>query len=117
MNISTFSALTGLSSHTLRYYEKIGLLSNISRDASGHRRYSSKDVEWVRFINRLKDTGMPLAEIRHYAELREAGDATFDNRCHLLERHRDALKLRLQREQEHLQALDAKIAYYQSHKP
>ena len=60
---------------------------------------------------------MPLAEIRHYADLRAAGDATFETRCTLLQQHRDALKLRLQREQEHLQALDAKIAYYQSHKP
>ncbi|WP_428034816.1 MerR family transcriptional regulator [Amphritea sp.] len=117
MNISTFSALTQLSSHTLRYYEKIGLLSNISRNASGHRSYSAKDVEWVRFINRLRDTGMPLAKIRHYADLRAVGDTTFDTRCTLLEQHRDALRLRLEKELEHLQALDAKIEYYQSHKP
>lgn len=76
MNISTFAERTGLTPHTLRYYEKLGLLSGISRDASGHRAYRSADIEWVKFICRLKATGMPLEQISQYAHLRACGDST-----------------------------------------
>ena len=60
MNMSEFSGVVGLSSYTLRYYEKIGLLRHVKRSRSGHRVYSDRDVDWVNFIKRLKDTGMPL---------------------------------------------------------
>ena len=114
MNIAAFSSLTSLSPHTLRYYEKLGLLANISRNSSGHRAYSQADVEWVTFINRLKETGMPLEQIREYAHLRAEGESTLAQRRALLETHRCALKSRLDRELEHLRMLDAKIAYYNS---
>lgn len=117
MNISKFSELTQLTPHTLRYYEKIGLLSNISRNSSGHRSYTIVDVEWAKFINRLKATGMPLEQIIEYANLRAAGDETFEQRRLLLQKHRDVLKQRIESELEHLQALDVKIDYYDSNKP
>lgn len=116
MNISKFSELTALTVHTLRYYEKLGLLTNIARDRSGHRSYTQADVEWVKFINRLKATGMPLARILEYAHLRAEGNITFAQRRQLLEKHRDALKTRIECELDHLRALDAKIDYYNSHK-
>ncbi|SEB18278.1 MerR family transcriptional regulator [Marinobacterium iners] len=116
MNISRFSDLTQLSPHTLRYYEKIGLLSNISRNSSGHRIYTTADVEWAKFINRLKATGMPLEQILEYSNLRALGEETFEQRRLLLQKHRDALKHRIESELEHLQALDAKIHYYDENK-
>lgn len=70
MNISEFSKLKSLTPHTLRYYEKLGLICDVSRTISGHRSYSQADVEWVIFINRLKETGMPLEQILEYAQLR-----------------------------------------------
>ena len=117
MNISKFSQLTGLSPHTLRYYEKLGLLIHISRSVSGHRSYSVTDAEWVRFISRLKVTGMPLKQILEYAQLRKAGASTFQQRRLLLEKHRQALQARIDNDREHLQALDEKIAYYETNKP
>lgn len=114
MNISKFSELTQISPHTLRYYEKIGLLSNISRNSSGHRSYTTADVEWVKFINRLKAIGMPLEQILEYAHLRAAGEETYGQRQLLLQKHRDILKQRIESEMQHLQALDAKIDYYES---
>ena len=57
MNIKNFSKITGLSSHTLRYYEKIDLISDVKRDVSGHRDYSSDDIAWVEFLKKLKVTG------------------------------------------------------------
>ena len=82
MNMREFSAQSGLSAHTLRYYEKIGLLPGIQRNASGHRAFTSRDLEWVNFIVRLKDTGMSLDNILAYSKLRAAGDSTLGRRQH-----------------------------------
>jgi DNA-binding transcriptional MerR regulator len=114
MNMSDFSKLAGLSAHTLRYYEKIGLLKAIQRNPSGHRTYSNKDLEWVKFIIRLKETGMPLEGILQYATFRERGDESISERQQLLEKHRDKLKLQIKKQMNHLKALDQKIDFYKS---
>jgi DNA-binding transcriptional MerR regulator len=100
----------------LRYYEKIGLLTGVSRNAQGHRQYADKDVDWVQFILRLKDTGMPLQEIQRYAQLRAQGAETYEKRQAMLEKHRAVLNEKLQTQQQHLSVLDAKIAFYEKHK-
>ncbi len=112
MSIRQFAARTGLSADTLRYYEKIGLLRHVARDASGFRVYGPRDLEWVAFVLRLKDTGMPLEDITRYADLRERGETTLAARQALLEAHAARLQARLQREQEHFDALQAKIERY-----
>ncbi|GAB3522166.1 MerR family transcriptional regulator [Photobacterium alginatilyticum] len=114
MNIKDFSEVTSLSPHTLRYYEKIGLLLNIQRNPSGHRVYTSRDLEWAQFIVRLKDTGMPLDNILEYAQLRNLGDSTLAERQTLLEAHRSNLRRRIDDELLHLKALDKKIDYYKN---
>ena len=68
-SIGDFSRLTGLGIHTLRYYEHEGLITP-ERNSGNRRCYSDKDLTWIEFIKRLKDTGMPIKEIKHYAELR-----------------------------------------------
>lgn len=112
MSVQQFAARTGLSAHTLRYYEKIGLLRHVVRDASGRRVYGPRDLEWVDFILRLKDTNMALDDIIRYANLRELGDSTLEARQALLEAHAAQLQARLQRDREHLNALAAKIELY-----
>lgn len=112
MLIQRFAALTGLSAHTLRYYEKIGLLRPVQRDGNGHRHFTEADVEWVQFIKRLKDTGMALQDIRNYAELRAAGTGTLAQRRALLCTHAQQLEARLALETAHLQRLQEKIAVY-----
>lgn len=112
MNIQKFSEVTGLSSHTLRYYEKIGLLRDIGRDLSGHRRYSDQDLKWVEFIIRLKDTAMPLQEILIYADLRAQGDCTVMQRKNILELHAKRLSQKIKTQQQHLQNLQHKITIY-----
>ena len=87
MNIKKFSKLTELSSHTLRYYEKIGLILYVARDSRGHRNYNEKDVAWVEFLKRLKATGMPLNTMRTFADLRYKGDSTVHDRLQILEDH------------------------------
>ena len=92
MNMREFSDRVELSAYTLRYYEKIGLLKHVQRNTSGHRVYSKKDIDWVKFIKRLKDTGMPLVEIQKYASLRELGTQTVQKRQAILEKHQRNLK-------------------------
>lgn len=110
-SIGEFSAQTGLSIHTLRYYELEGLLQP-ARTPSNHRCYTEADLAWVAFLLRLKATGMPIQEIRHYARLRQAGDATAAERLALLTAHRQTLEARISQLQTHRDRLDEKIAWY-----
>jgi DNA-binding transcriptional MerR regulator len=113
MNIKKFSELSGLSADTLRYYEKIALLKNIHRNVSGHRVYSNKDLDWINFVIRLKDTGMPIKEILEYAKLRELGANTLLARQTLLENHRTKLNDHIESQLNHLAALEQKITLYE----
>ena len=85
-HIQEFAALTGLSADTLRYYEKEGLLAP-ARDGNGYRIYSESDAAWLAFILRLKETNMPLAQIKAFARLRAEGEATLAARYALLLAH------------------------------
>lgn len=117
MNIAKFSELTHLSAHTLRYYEKLGLLSNISRNHAGRRIYTQEDIEWVLFITELKSIGMTLEQIKQYRALQAAGPASYQQRRAILETHRDALNERIKTEQSHLSTLDAKMKKCDKLKP
>ena len=109
MNIKTVAKNTGLTAHTLRYYEKIGLLINIHRDLSGHRVYSEKDLIWIAFIKRLKATNMPLEEIKQFASLRVQGDKTIPERVALLEKHAQRVEKQIQTLKTHQQKIVQKI--------
>lgn len=116
MNIKQFSATTGLSAYTLRYYEKIGLLLGIKRNASGHRFYSESDVAWVEFLKKLKETGMSLSEIKSFAKLRNKGDLDFKGRLKILEKHQKKLQSDFAVLQDFLEKIRYKIKYYKSRK-
>ncbi len=111
-SIGEFSKLTNLGIHTLRYYEHEGLITP-ERNSSNRRRYSDQDLTWIEFIKRLKDTGMPIKEIKHYARLRAKGDPTLFERMEMLARHRLALNEQISQLQEHKIKLDEKIEFYQ----
>lgn len=114
MNIGEFAARVGANPHTIRYYEKLGLLGRVRRLPNGHRFFSERDVEWIAFVQRLKDTGMPLEGILRYAQLRAQGDSTLLTRQRLLEEHSIALKREIAKQQLHLKKLDEKIAFYRT---
>lgn len=80
-------ARSGFTLDTLRYYERIGLLGAVHRSHTGHRRFTEHDLQWLAVLRCLRDTGMPIAEIRRFAELVRDGDGTFAERLALLERH------------------------------
>ena len=110
-SISEFSRLTNLGIHTLRYYEHENLITP-KRNSSNRRCYSDKDLAWIEFIKRLKDTGMPIKEIQRYAELRAEGDLTLNERMEMLTVHRESLNEQIKALQEHMAKLDDKIDFY-----
>jgi DNA-binding transcriptional MerR regulator len=114
MNIQKFAELSEISAHTIRYYEKIGLLRNINRNSSGHRSFTEGDIVWADFIKRLKDTGMSLQDIRRYADLRAEGEHTAKLRMQLLQAHTKILEERIAAEVLHLQKLNEKIKFYET---
>lgn len=114
MNIKKFSQITSLSAHTIRYYEKIGLFIHINRNTSGHRFFTDNDVLWAKFIIRLKDTGMPLDQIKEYAHLREKGEETASLRMDLLKNHAEFLEEKIVSENDHLAKLKEKIKHYEN---
>ena len=102
---------TGVSAHALRYYERIGLL-DVGRQTSGHRRFTSHDIDRVVFIGRLRATAMPIREIQRYFVLVAGGPATEDQRLALLQAHRAAVRARLGELEAALGAIEHKIARY-----
>lgn len=109
--IGSFAKITGFGIHTLRYYEKEHLIVP-ERNSSNRRCYSDKDIEWANFIKRLKETGMPIKEIKQYAALREAGDSTLKQRMEMLIIHRKSLAIKIKQMEEHMDKLDNKIKLY-----
>jgi DNA-binding transcriptional MerR regulator len=103
----------GLSQHTLRWYERIGLLDRVARTADGRRRYSDADLDWILLLSRLRATGMPVRDMLRYAGLVRSG-AGEQERVALLEGHREHVRQALRQQQECLELLDHKIATYQS---
>jgi DNA-binding transcriptional MerR regulator len=112
--IGDFSRLTGLSADTLRYYERVGLINPIERAPGGQRRYSSDDAAWVEFLTRLRATGMSIARMRRFAELRRAGAETVRERRELLEAHRCDVETRQTLLADNLGVIAAKIEHYRT---
>lgn len=111
MYIKVFSAQIGISADTLRYYEKEELLMP-ERDRNGYRIYGDRDVEWVGFIQRLKEMGVPIAQIKEYARLRHLGDNTIPERFNILLEHKEKLLMHQQKLAGHLDFLEQKLALY-----
>ena len=113
LSISEASRATGLSAHTLRYYERAGLmLDPVDRAESTHRRYSEQDIDWVVLLTRMRKTGMPIRLIRRYAELVREGEGTEEERLALLEQHRREVLEQLNEVASNLEAIDYKIRIY-----
>jgi DNA-binding transcriptional MerR regulator len=111
--IAEVAALSGLSAHTLRYYERIGLLDPVARVHGGQRRYDAKDLAWLAFLQRLRTTGMPIRDMKRYAELRRQGESTLAMRRALLEEHRDEVLERIAELQRDLATVTYKITNYE----
>ena len=103
---------TGFSLDTLRYYERIGLLEPIGRNAAGQRRFTQEDIGWLGMVRCLRDTGMPIAEMLRFAELTRQGEHTIRDRVALLEAHDRRVEAQVANLREKQTAIRNKIGYY-----
>ena len=110
--IGEAAALAEVSTDTLRYYEKEGLIPGIPRADNGHRRYDDGDVQWIRLLCALRATGMPISGLRQFVELASSGDDTIEARCRILDEHRAAMRDRIEQLESHLRVLDNKRQFY-----
>lgn len=117
LSIAEAADRTGASAHTLRYYERIGLLDPVGRDGTGHRRYGEADLARVVFLQRLRGTGMPVREIRAYVELVRRGEDDATSRLALLETHRARVVAALDELTACLEVIDRKIDRYRRSQP
>jgi DNA-binding transcriptional MerR regulator len=113
LTIADAARETGLSVHTLRYYERAGLIDGVDRASSGHRRYGEEDLAWIEVLRRLRATGMPIRRIRRYATLVRAGEGNERERLELLREHREAVRAELAEGRRHLDFIEKKIAIYE----
>lgn len=116
LSIGEVSARTGLSTHTLRYYEEEGLLiGSVRRDASGRRRFTAEEVMWLQVCTKLRSSGMPLAQIHRYVQLVREGAATVDDRLRLLQEHEAKVRQQVADLQEALAVIEFKVTLYTQH--
>lgn len=111
LTIADMAGRTGVSAHTLRYYERIGLL-DVGRDVAGHRAYSAGDFSRVVFLSRLRMTGMPIRELQRYIALVGEGEHTVPERLRMLQDHRERVRVQLQELTFALETVEFKIATY-----
>ncbi|KHD36596.1 MerR family transcriptional regulator [Clostridium acetobutylicum] len=111
-SIKEVAKLTGLSEHTLRFYEKQQLIKNISRNENGYRIYSDFDIEWIHFLIKVKNTGMPLNELQKYSELMAQGNPTLPEREKMLFQHRRRVENEISDLEITLTKIDEKLDRY-----
>jgi len=112
MKIGALSKRSGLTAHTIRYYERIGLLPYADRDGARQRDYDASILVWIDFLSRLKATGMPIRDMLRYAKLRKRGAATVLERQKMLQAHREQVIARIEILTASVLVLDTKIAGY-----
>lgn len=112
MKIGQLANTTGLSAHTIRYYERIGLLPFAPRDDAKQRQFDASSIIWIEFLGRLKSTGMPIRDMLRYAKLRESGVSTNPERLALLKEHREHVREHISELNASLLLLDSKIESY-----
>lgn len=110
-------AETGFTLDTLRYYERIGLLDGVGRNAAGQRRFTEGHLDWLSLIRCLRETGMPIADIARYAQLVRDGDHTVPERVRLLEAHDRRVRDQIAALRNQQRYIQRKIAYYRQAEP
>lgn len=110
--IANLATTSGMSVHTLRYYERIGLLEPVARNESGHRIYDDFAMEWVTLLKHLRQTGMPIRDMQAFASLVRSGEESVPERIELLEQHQASILEQIGELQVALEHVEEKLAAY-----
>ena len=110
--IRTMAGRCGMTTHTLRYYERVGLIQPVGRARNGHRRYSEADAAWLNFLHCMRETNIPIRELQRYAALREQGEVTSLERRKILEDHQAVVEAQIEALQKARTILTYKIENY-----
>ncbi|MBR6355273.1 MAG: MerR family transcriptional regulator [Alphaproteobacteria bacterium] len=112
-SIGEVAKRTGLSTYTLRFYEKEGLLPSIRKNSAGLRRFSEPDLRWLEIIECLKSMGMPLKAIKHYLDLYKQGATTVMERKRMILEQKEHLEEQMKALQDNIERINFKIKYYE----
>jgi len=112
LSVAEAAAKAGLSAHTLRWYEQVGLLDPVARDSAGRRRYREPDIERLDLLTKMRATGMPVRDMVRYIGLVREGETTRPERLDMLSRHRAAVLRKIDELQRDLEVIDRKIDRY-----
>ncbi|WP_367566272.1 MerR family transcriptional regulator [Lacrimispora sp.] len=104
----------GLTAHTLRFYDKEGLLPYVDRTPRGIRSFKESDFEWLQVINCLKDTGMPIKKIKEFIDFCMQGDETLPQRLEIIRNHKKDVEVQMAQLKEHMETIDYKLRYYET---
>jgi len=110
--IGELAARSGRSTHAIRWYDAQGLIPGVQRDAAGQRRFNTRHVEWLAFVDRLRGSGMSIAQIRTYTQLVQQRPADLPRQRDLLAAHRERVAATIAAWQDSLALIDAKLAFY-----
>lgn len=110
--INEVKKMFNISTSTLRFYEKEGILPKINRDKNGRRIYDDSELEWLQLVIALKDTGMALEQIKEYLTMAYQGDETLEERRKILLEHRQSVEEKLSLTLNHLEKINKKIILY-----
>ncbi|MBR2299953.1 MAG: MerR family transcriptional regulator [Alphaproteobacteria bacterium] len=111
-SIGVVAKKTGLTTHTLRYYEKEGLLPYVKKNSAGQRAFSDTDLGWLSMIECLKETGMPLKGIKQYIDWDKEGNKTLNERLQMFQNHKKHIEDQIKKYQTYMQKIDYKIRLY-----
>lgn len=112
-SVTEAAKISGLSAHTLRYYDDLGLFPFLQRTQGEKRLFSDADMQWVQLIECLRNTGMPIPEVKNYVELCLKGDSTLKERLEIVKRQEAIMKEQIKEMRKHLKLLQFKKSYYE----
>jgi len=114
LSIQQAAERAGLTTHTLRYYERVNLIPPVARAANGHRRYSEEDFRRIEFVRCLRSTGMPICDIQRYMAAARQGDQGIFERLAIMEGHQDRLVAKIQELTGFLDKIESKVERYRA---
>lgn len=115
-SINEVATICDVTAHTLRFYDKEGLLPFVGRNGAGNRVFSDRDLDIVKLICCLKNTGMPIKEIKNYIEMAMKGENTVETRRDMILTHRKEVLRQIDELKKNLNIIDLKVAFYDSYK-